>query len=66
MEFDGASIRFDLDKVTDVSGMYFKICMGRGLTNATPRFTNGALGGDYGKDNSKNADVNMLGFIFTP
>ena len=34
MEFDGASFKFDLDKVTGISGMYFKICLGRGNTNA--------------------------------
>jgi len=32
MEFDGASASVKLDKF--VNGMYFKICLGRGLTNA--------------------------------
>jgi len=34
-EFDGASFKFDLSNVTDISGMYFKICLGRGMTNAS-------------------------------
>jgi len=34
-EFDGASFKFDLSNVTNVSGMYFKICLGRGMTNAS-------------------------------
>jgi len=38
MEFDGASFKFDLDKVTGISGMYFKICLGRGNTNADSKY----------------------------
>lgn len=38
MEFDGASFKFDLDKVTGVSGMYFKICLGRGNSNADSKY----------------------------
>ncbi|WP_092909965.1 DUF3373 family protein [Hydrogenimonas thermophila] len=37
-EFDGASFKFDLSNVTNVSGMYFKICLGRGMTNANIRY----------------------------
>ncbi|MEF3193472.1 MAG: DUF3373 domain-containing protein, partial [Halothiobacillaceae bacterium] len=32
VEFDGASILADLEKVTSVPGMIFKLCYGRGLT----------------------------------
>jgi len=39
MEFDGASFKFDLDKVTGISGMYFKICLGRGNSNADSKYT---------------------------
>jgi len=38
MEFDGASFKFDLDKVSGVSGMYFKICLGRGNSNAEAKY----------------------------
>lgn len=72
VEFDGASFKFDLDKVTGVPGMSFKLCMGRGLTNAAPRFsmTNGAgtkmQQADYVNDPSKNRTIDMFGFIYTP
>ena len=74
VEFDGASFKFDLDKVTGVPGMSFKLCMGRGLTNATPRFTmvNGSgtnakmQQADYVNDSTKNRTIDMFGFIYTP
>ena len=68
VEFDGFSIKFDTENVTGFTGSWLKICGGRGLTNATPRFdmatanTNGA----YSTDDEKNIDVDMLGFIAVP
>ena len=38
MEFDGASSKFDLDKVTGIPGMYFKICLGRGNSDADSKY----------------------------
>lgn len=38
MEFDGASFKFDLDKLTGISGMYVKLCLGRGNSSADARF----------------------------
>ena len=38
MEFDGASFKFDVDKITGIAGMYFKICLGRGNSDADARF----------------------------
>ena len=64
VEFDGASIKFDLEKLTSVSGMWIKFCGGRGLTNAKLRFSSDGL--DYTEDSSTAKDVDMLGFIFTP
>ena len=64
MEFDGASFGFDISNVTDVPGMYFKLCMGRGLTNARPRFD--FFGDDYISDDTKNPDIDFAGFIFKP
>jgi len=64
VEYDGASFKFDLDKVTSIPGMYFKLCMGKGLTNAKQRFQ--MDGTDYTKDNTKNGDVDLAGFIFVP
>ena len=42
-EFDGASFKFRLENVTGIPGMYFKLCMGRGMTNAKVRY--GAIQG---------------------
>ncbi len=64
VEFDGLSAKFDLDKVTGVKGMWWKLCTGRGVTNAIPRFD--MSGPAYAADNSKPHDNNMYGFIFVP
>lgn len=64
VEYDGASFKFDLDKITHVPGMSFKLCMGKGLTNTKQRFSNDGL--DYSADHTKNADVDLAGFIFVP
>jgi len=70
VEFDGASFKFGLDKVTSVDGMYFKVCLGRGMTNANSRFTMSNMatpGLDYATDTTNLADtVDMAGFIFVP
>lgn len=63
VEFDGLSLDFKLDKLTGISGMAFKICSGRGLSNATSRFS--MAGTDYVTDESKTDDIDMIGFIFT-
>jgi hypothetical protein len=64
VEFDGFSFKMDTEKVTGFTGSWFKICGGRGLTNATPRFD--MFGDAYSKDDTKNEDVDMLGFIAVP
>ncbi|MDR2151362.1 MAG: DUF3373 domain-containing protein, partial [Helicobacteraceae bacterium] len=65
-EFDGASFQLSLDKLTGVSGMYAKLCLGRGLTNAKPRFSQD--GADYAtyKDGSHKDNIDMAGLIFQP
>ncbi len=80
-EFDGASFKFDLEKVTDISGMYFKLCMGRGMTNANvryagikPGFVYGAnaplvVSGTGGAEYTEVPDydaTDLFGFIFVP
>ena len=64
VEFDGASFRWNLDKVTPMTGSWVKLCMGRGVTNAKPRFSNTAT--DYSDSNTLTSDSNMVGFIFVP
>lgn len=70
VEFDGASFNFNLDKVTGVPGMAFKLCMGRGLTNVNSRFMMTNEGhmqmADYTHDSNRNENIDMFGFIFTP
>ena len=63
VEFDGASFKWNLNKVTPLKGSWFKLCMGRGLTSATPRFSND--GADYSKD-EQYVNSDMLGFLFVP
>jgi len=68
VEFDGASFKFGLDKVTSVPGAYFKLCMGRGLTNARARFNmDGGLEmhGDYSEDKTTMEDIDLAGFILS-
>jgi hypothetical protein len=64
VEFDGASFKWNLDKITPMVGSWFKLCLGRGLSNAKPRFQND--GTDYAKDSGLNPNVDMAGFIFVP
>jgi hypothetical protein len=64
VEFDGFSLKLDTEKITGLTGSWFKICGGRGLTNAKPRFQ--FDGTDYTNDDSKNTNVDMLGFIAVP
>ncbi|MFY9075266.1 hypothetical protein CRU99_10165 [Malaciobacter mytili] len=64
VEFDGASARFNLDKLTGINGMWLKFCVGRGLTNAKLRFSSDGL--DYIDDNDTSENVDMAGFIFVP
>ncbi len=76
MEFDGASFKFDLDKVTGVSGMYFKICLGRGNSNSEaryPTFTGYPIMGGvmpsatqtpYVQTNGDSPNMDLAGVIF--
>ncbi|WP_331774870.1 DUF3373 family protein [Sulfurospirillum sp. 1612] len=38
MEFDGASFMVNVEKYTGVSGMYFKLCLGRGNSNVNGKY----------------------------
>ncbi|MDD5373470.1 MAG: DUF3373 family protein [Sulfurimonas sp.] len=74
MEFDGASVAMKLDSY--VPGMYVKLCLGRGLTNATgwaseaTKAIGSPVGGssqpNYTKDGNNLDNVDMAGFIFVP
>jgi hypothetical protein len=74
MEFDGASASIGFDKY--VSGMNFKVCLGRGLTNAkswansadtaTSATGMGATSPNYIEEKGALDTIDMLGFIFVP
>lgn len=63
MEFDGASASAKFDEY--VSGMYFKLCVGRGLTNALPPFNTANLP-NYVPSTASVENVDLAGFIFQP
>ena len=63
LEFDGASFKWNLDKILPLEGSWIKLCMGRGLTSAQPRFSQ--TGNDYSIDDNY-ANSNMVGVIFVP
>ncbi|MDQ1340882.1 MAG: hypothetical protein QG567_2040 [Campylobacterota bacterium] len=66
VEYDGLS--FLLKELTDF-GTSFKICAGRGLTNARSRFNmDGGLTsyGDYSESDTSIDSVDMYGFILVP
>ncbi len=69
VEFDGASFKFGLERITKINGMYWKFCFGRGSTNARARFnTDGGFAskGDYSTDKTTLKDIDLAGFIFVP
>lgn len=68
VEFDGASFKLGLEKVSGISGMYWKACFGRGLTNARSRFNmDGGFNslGDYTEDKNTLKNIDLAGFIFS-
>jgi hypothetical protein len=74
MEFDGASASVKLDQI--VQGMSLKLCLGRGLTNATgwaseaTKAVGAPVGGstqpNYTVDDSSLDNTDLVGVIFVP
>ena len=62
VEFDGLSSKLDLSNITGIPGMSFKVCMGRGSTNATPLFVDST---PYAENDGLDS-VDLAGFIFEP
>ncbi len=66
MEFDGASFKFDLDKVTGISGLYAKLCLGRGFSNTTGSYSMNmstmGFNPGYVNDN-QNPNMDLAGLI---
>ncbi len=63
VEFDGASAKFGMEELTGLSGSYFKLCAGRGMSEAEPRFSSTPYTGD-GSTTTNNIDLG--GIIIVP
>jgi hypothetical protein len=59
VEFDGLSSKFTLKE--DI-GMYVKFCVGRGMTNASPKF----IPAPYATVDQSNDNIDLAGLIFVP
>ncbi len=59
VEFDGLSSRFTLDKQWGTS---VKFCLGRGMSNAAPKFASTP----YAKMDGENSSIDIAGLIFVP
>lgn len=62
VEFDGASMKFGTEELIGLDGSYFKLCLGRGMSNAEPRFSTTPYSG---KD-AETTNVDMAGIIIVP
>jgi hypothetical protein len=62
VEFDGLSSKFGLENVTGVDGMYVKLCAGRGMSNAAPKFSTTP----YADIDTANTAIDLVGLIFVP
>lgn len=63
VEFDGASMKFGTEELTGLDGSYFKLCLGRGMSEAEPRFAGAPYSGD---GSAKTNDIDMAGIIVVP
>lgn len=63
VEFDGASAKFGTEELIGLDGSYFKLCLGRGMSEAEPRFA----GTPYsGNGSTKTNNIDMAGIIVVP
>lgn len=65
MEFDGLSFKVDLEDVTDVSGLYAKLCLGRGFSNTLGAYS---MSNQYNFNSayasgSDNPDMDLAGLL---
>jgi hypothetical protein len=63
VEFDGASAKFGMEELIGLDGSYFKLCAGRGMSEAEPRFAGTPYSGD---GSAKTNDIDMVGIILVP
>jgi hypothetical protein len=62
VEFDGASAKFGTEELIGLEGSYFKLCAGRGMSEAEPRFASTPYAGEQSVTNN----VDMAGIIIVP
>lgn len=62
VEFDGASAKFGMEEIIGLEGSYFKLCAGRGMSNAEPRFSSAPYSGQDATTNN----IDMVGIIVVP
>lgn len=62
VEFDGLSAKFGLENLTGANGMYVKLCAGRGMSNAAPKFSSTP----YASNDTENTGIDLAGLIFVP
>jgi hypothetical protein len=62
VEFDGASAKFGTEELIGWDGSYFKLCLGRGMSNAEPRFSSAP----YSAQDAETTNVDMAGIIVVP
>jgi hypothetical protein len=62
VEFDGASAKFGTEGLTGLNGSYFKLCAGRGMSNAEPRFNPAP----YAASKETANTIDMGGIIIVP
>jgi len=63
VEFDGASAKFGTEELIGLEGSYFKLCAGRGMSEAEARFDDTPYAG---KKASTTNDIDMVGIIIVP
>ena len=62
VEFDGMSAKFGMENLTGIDGAYFKLCAGRGLTNASPKFSPDP----FESESDYVPNIDLVGLIFVP
>jgi len=66
MEFDGASFQFNVEKITGIAGMYFKLCLGRGFSQATGAYSMDLATGGFNPgyiNDGNNPDMDLAGLL---
>jgi hypothetical protein len=66
VEFDGASAKFGTEELIGLDGSYFKLCAGRGMSEAEPRFNSTPYSGTVPISNDTTNNIDMVGIIVVP